>query len=700
MNERLNEAASYALLEKYGIGVPAHRLARDRAGAVTAARAVGYPVVVKVVSPEIVHKSDVGGVVTGVVDEIGVMAAYEQVRTAAAAVPDAHFEGAIVEEHLPHGQEFLIGGTTDPAFGKVLTVGTGGTLVELLRDVSFRVLPIDEAGAQAMVRELRSYALVKGYRGAPPLDEEALIGAVLAAARLFEHEAIVEFDINPLVLYADGAVAVDAGVVTSTPEVTQMFETAPFTLPEPRTIAVVGASTDPAKVGYAVMRNLLGFDGRLCPVNPHREQVLGLQAYPTVRAIRGEVDLAVVAVRAPLVPGVIEACGEKGVPLAVVISAGFGETGEAGQRLEDETRAMARKYGMRLLGPNCLGLMLPHLGINATFDPIAPKKGHLGFLSQSGAVITTIVDWSVMTETGFSAVVSVGNQADLGFADLLPAVAAAPETRAAILYVEEVKDGRRFLEAARQVTGTVPVIAVKSGSSAKGRAAASSHTGSLAGSFEVYSAAFRQAGILHAGSIEEAFQLGELLASEGYPQGERAYVISGAGGFAVLASDFAERHGVSLQTIPDDILRDLDAVLPSLWNRANPMDIVGDGGAGRYARVFDVMIEHQDAWDIAFVVTVPSAVLNPIEIAHEIVRFSRKTGKMVVPCLLGGETMQGAVRVLKNHCIPNFPEIEDAFRAVGTVLRSGRRGSGGRPACDRHGERARFRTAPLPPPPR
>ncbi|QSZ68203.1 CoA-binding protein [Methanofollis aquaemaris] len=682
MRERLDEAAGYALLEKYGIGVPAHRLARDRAEAVAAARAIGYPVVVKVVSPEIVHKSDVGGVVTGVADRIGVMAAYEQVRTAAAAVPDARFEGVIVEEHLPPGREFLIGGTTDSAFGKVLTVGTGGTLVELLRDVSFRVLPIDEAGVRAMVRELRSYPLVKGYRGSLPLDEEALVRAVLAAARLFEHEAVVEFDINPLVLYADGAAAVDARVIAGTPEVTQMPEKVQFSFPDPRTIAVVGASADPTKVGYAVMRNLLGFDGRLCPVNPHREQVLGLPAYPSVGAVPGEVDLAVVAVRASLVPGVVRDCGEKGVPLAVVISAGFGETGDVGQRLEDETSAAARKYGMRLLGPNCLGLMLPHLGINATFDPISPQKGHLGFLSQSGAVITTVVDWSVMTGTGFSAVVSVGNQADLSFTDLLPAVAADPATRAMILYVEEVKEGRRFLEAARQVADTVPVIAVKSGASAKGRAAASSHTGSLAGSFEVYSAAFRQAGILQAGSIEEAFQIGELLASEGYPQGERAYVVSGAGGFAVLASDYAERHGVALQTIPDDILRDLDAVLPPIWNRSNPMDIVGDGGAGRYARVFDVMIEHQDAWDIAFVVTVPSAVLNPIEIAHEIVRFSGKTGKMVVPCLLGGETMRGAVRVLKNHCIPNFPEIEDAFRAVGTVLRSGRRGRGALPACD------------------
>lgn len=686
MTRRLGEAEGYALLARYGIPVPRHAVAGDREGAADAADAIGYPVVIKVVSPEIIHKSDAGGVRTGVRSREEAMEAYDAILAAVSERrPGATIEGVIVEEEVRWGREFIVGGVTDPAFGKVLTFGSGGVLVELLRDVGFSVLPAGEERIREMVRGIRGYPLIKGYRGMPPLDEEALVASVAGAARMFmEEERVAEFDINPLVLREEGACAVDARVICleERPVKAEIREIRPFVLPAPGSVAVIGASPEPGKVGYALTRNLLSFPGKFWPVNPKHATVLGRTAYPSVLAVPEKVDVAVVAVPAPVVPAVLEACAEKGVPLAVIISAGFSESGAEGREREEEVKRIAATTGTRVLGPNCLGIMLPAEKINATFDPIAPKTGHIGFLSQSGAVITTIADWSVPAGIGFSAVVSVGNQADLGFADLLPALAAVPGTQAVILYVEEVRDGRRFLDAAKAVTPEVPVIAVKSGASERGKAAASSHTGSLAGSYAVYAAAFREAGILLAGSLEEAFQLGELLASEGYPTGDRCVVISGAGGFAVLAADYAEKHGVPLPPLPAAILDALDAFLPPIWNRANPMDIIGDGGAARFARVFDVMIAHQDLWDVACVVSVPSAVLNPVELAHEIVRFSGNTRKMVVCCLLGGESMKGAVRILKDHCIPNFPEIEDAFRAVGTVLASGRRGSGAAPPCD------------------
>jgi len=686
MARRLSEAEGYALLVKYGIRVPKHEVAASRADVGAIAERIGYPVVLKVVSPDIVHKSDVGGVRTGIQGRYEAENTYDAIlASVAAADPGTAIAGVIVEEELPQGLEFIVGGTTDPAFGKVIAVGAGGVLVELLEDTAFALAPVSGERAREMVRGLKAHRLVRGYRGAPPLDEEALVEAVLAASRLFTGEEIGEFDINPLILYETGACAVDARFISGgTPEAPRE-ERAPFTLPAPGGIAVVGASSDPAKIGYAILRNLLHFRGRVFPVNPKYGRVLGVPAYPSVRDIPGEVEMAVIAVPAPFVAGIVEECGERGIGLAVIVSAGFRETGDEGRRREEEVIRAARAHGVRVLGPNCLGIMLPHLGINATFDPISPKPGHIGFLSQSGAVITTVADWSVQAGVGFSAVVSVGNQADLGFPDLLQAVAGDPKTRAVILYVEEIRDGRRFYEAAKAVTERLPVIAVKSGASEKGKAAASSHTGSLAGSHAVYAAAFQEAGVILAGSLEEAFQVGELLASEGYPGGNRCVVISGAGGFAVLASDYAEKYGVSLPTLPEEICRELDAFLPPLWNRANPMDIIGDGGAGRYAKVFDVLIEHQEVWDIAVVVTVPSAVLNPVEIAHEIVRFSKKTGKMVVASLLGGESMGAAVRILKDNCLPNFPEIEDAFRAIGSALSLPARERGARPACERRG---------------
>ncbi|MDK2974550.1 MAG: acetyltransferase [Methanofollis sp.] len=690
MTRQLGEAEGYALLAKYGIRVPNHAVAASREEAGARAEAIGYPVVLKVVSPDIVHKSDAGGVKTGVKDRSEAEEAYDAILAAiAAARPGAAVRGVIVEEELPPGREFIIGGTTDPAFGRVIAVGAGGVLVELLDDTAFSLVPVSEERIRESIRGLKAHALIRGYRGARPLDEDALVQAVQAAARLFaEEDEVGEFDINPLILYEKGACAVDARFITGrTPQIMKEARP-PFAFPAPRSIAVVGASSDPKKIGYAIMRNLLHFSGQVFPVNPKHARVLGVPAYASVREIPADVDMAVIAVPAPLVAGIVDECGERGIGLVVIVSAGFRESGDEGAVREKEVIRAAQAHDIRVLGPNCLGIMLPHLGINATFDSISPKAGHLGFLSQSGAVITMVADWSVQAGVGFSAVVSVGNQADLDFSDLLAAIADDPQTRAVILYIEEIRDGRRFLGVAGSVTGRLPVIAVKSGASAKGKAAASSHTGSLAGSYAVYAAAFREAGVILAGSLEEAFQIGELLASEGYPGGDRCFVISGAGGFAVLASDYAEKYGVSLPPLPDVIRRELDALLPPIWNRANPMDIIGDGGAERYAKVFDIMIEHQEAWDIAVVVTVPSAVLNPVEMAHEIVRFSKKTGKMVVCSLLGGETMGAAVRILKDNCLPNFPEIEDAFRAIGSALAVQKQGAEMGPACDREeGER-------------
>ena len=321
------------------------------------------------------------------------------------------------------------------------------------------------------------------------------------------------------------------------------------------------------------------------------------------------------------------------------------------------------------MGPNCLGLMLPHQGINTTFDPISPKPGKIAFISQSGAIISTIVDWSLPEEIGFSAVISIGNQADLSFEDFLVYAGDDPHTRAIILYIEEIKNGKRFMEIASGITAKKPVVAIKSGSSRIGQLTAASHTGSLSGSFEVYQAAFWESGIIPVRSMREAFQTAELLSSEGYPKGIRAIVISNAGGFAVLSSDYAEMFGIELVDFPQAILTELDAILPADWNRRNPVDMVGDASADRFARTFDVMIKNQDLWDIAFVISVPSAISDPVRVANELVRFSKSTHKMIVGCMIGGDSMKTPLRILRDAGIPNFPDLEDAFKAVGNICR-------------------------------
>ncbi|NLA38563.1 MAG: CoA-binding protein, partial [Methanomicrobiales archaeon] len=454
-----------------------------------------------------------------------------------------------------------------------------------------------------------------------------------------------------------------------TPGAARLSIQAPAEIFYPSSIAVIGASASPQKVGYSILRNLLTYPGALYPVNPTRKELFGREAYPSVMDIPGPVDWAVIAVPARLVPSVMEDCGKKGVRLAVIVTAGFREIGKDGAALEEEVVEIARRHGIRITGPNCLGVMMPHQRLNATFDPVSPRAGGVAFVSQSGAVITTVVDWSLPEEFGFSSVISVGNQADLGFEHYLRFAEQDPSTRAIALYIEEIQDGRGFMQIVRQVADKKPVVAVKSGSSRKGMAAASSHTGSLAGSYDVYVAAFKQAGVIPARTLRDAFNLAELLANEGYPHGNRAIAITSAGGFAVLASDYAEAHGVDMVDLPEEVFNELNAFLPPYWNRANPMDIIGDADATRFATLFDVLIRHQDFWDIAFVIAGPTTLADPAHIANEMVRFSRNTDKMVVGCMLGGDSIRSGLRILRNCRIPNFSELEDAFKAVGSILR-------------------------------
>jgi len=668
----IREAEGYELLKKCGIPVPRYEIARSALEAAGAADRIGYPVVLKIISRQIVHKSDAIGVITGVGNAAQAREAYDSIlKSAARSTPAAVIEGVMVEQQLPPGLEMIIGGKTDPAFGKVLTVGIGGTLVELLRDVETRVLPIDKNEIVSMIHGLQGYPLISGYRNEPARDEQALVAMIEAIASLFlSRPDISEFDINPLILYGKGGCAVDARIYMGEsphPEPTQTGKQAISGLLTVKSIAVVGASPEPSKVGYAIVRNLLTFPGSLYPVNPKHPMILGRKTYPALGSIPGEVDIAVVSVPARIVPQIVQEAGVKGIPLVIIISSGFRESGPEGRLLEQQVMSIATRYGIRIMGPNCLGLMLPLQGINTTFDPVSPRPGKIAFISQSGAIITTIVDWSLPEEIGFSAVVSVGNQADLTFEDFIQYAGSDPDTKAIILYIEQIHDGKRFMDIVRTITPKKPIVAIKSGASKIGQKAASSHTGSLAGSNEVYLAAFRQTGVIPVQSIREAFQAAELLASEGYPKGVRAVVITNAGGFAVLSSDYAERFGIDLIEFPKEIVADLNAVLPADWSRENPIDMVGDSSAERYARTFDVMIKNQDLWDVAFVIAVPSAISDPLRVANELVRFSKHTHKMIVGCMIGGDSMKTPLRILRDANIPNFPDLEDAFRAVGNI---------------------------------
>ncbi|MDO8842454.1 acetate--CoA ligase family protein, partial [Methanocalculus sp.] len=398
------------------------------------------------------------------------------------------------------------------------------------------------------------------------------------------------------------------------------------------------------------------------------EQILGRKSFSRITDIPGQVDMVVIAVPAKVVPSIIHDCVEKGVLTAVIISFGFRESGEEGRRLEEEIISIAQSGGVRIVGPNSLGIMVPPKQINTTFNNNSAIPGPFGFISQSGALITTIVDWSVFEDIGFSAVISAGNQSDIGFVDYIDLLADDEETKVIILYIEEIREGRRFLETVSRISWHKPVIAIKAGSSRIGRAAAASHTGSLAGDYQTYRAAFRQAGVVPADSIRSAFQIGGILSGQGYPGGKRAVIVTSAGGFAVLSSDYAERNGIDLVPLPQSVHTAMDLILPPGWSGRNPIDMIGDSTAGRFARVFDILLQDQSFWDIAVIISAPTAIADPKQVAFEIVRFSEHTKNMVLAAFPGGDSVRPGIPVLRRGGVPVFSEVEDLFRSIGEVI--------------------------------
>ncbi len=667
-------AEGYQLLEKYGIPHPSYGLAKSEEDAGRIAEKLNFPVVMKVISSDIIHKSDAGGVVLDINSAEEAREAYLRIiQNSLSAVPGALIEGVIVEEAAHPGLEIIVGGKTDHAFGKVLTFGIGGTNVSIYRDVSFGILPITPEKAKNMIHGIRARMLIEGYRGSKPKDEGAMVGILIKAATMFEETpGLSEFDINPLRLYENGACAIDTAFIFddsnsfSGPEEYTVPDTGIFS---PSSIALVGASDKPGKIGSTITLKLAEFGGVFYPVNPSDEEVWGMKTYPSVSSIPGDVDMAVIAVPAAIVPGIVEECGKKGVRLAVIISAGFKETGEAGAKLEEIVAGSGKKYGMRITGPNCLGLINPYEGYDTTFLPMTPMPGNIAFISQSGALLNAVIDWSISYGLGFSLVASVGNQCDLKFVDYLIWAGSDENTRAIIMYVEDVGDGRRFMQLVSEISPLKPVVVIKSGSSEKGHIAAVSHTGSLAGSHEIYLEAFRECGAIFASNIEDAFYSAEFLAHrKRYPKGSRVVVVTNAGGFAVLSSDYAEKYGLNIVDLPPEVKEEFDGFLPSYWSRRNPVDIVGDAGIERFTGAFDLLCKYDEFWDICVLITIPSNNIPFEKFADEVIRMTKDTDKRVVPVLVGGEELKRGRDLLTGAGIPSFDEPETAFRVMGGIV--------------------------------
>ncbi len=431
----------------------------------------------------------------------------------------------------------------------------------------------------------------------------------------------------------------------------------------PESVAVIGATEAAGSVGRTLLWNLISspFGGTVYPVNPKRSQVLGIKAYPAIGDIPEKVDLAVIITPAHTVPGIVGECVDAGVKGVVVISAGFKECGEAGVQMEKEIMAQLRRGRTRLVGPNCLGVMSPLSGLNATFARTCAQPGNVAFISQSGALCTAILDWSLHEHVGFSAFVSVGSMLDVDWGDLIDHLGDDPNTHSIILYMESVGDPRAFLSAAREVALSKPIIVIKAGRTEAAARAAASHTGALAGSDEVLEAAFRRSGILRVGSIADLFSMAEVLAKQPRPKGPRLAILTNAGGPGVLATDALSIHGGELAVLSDETIESLNGILPPHWSHNNPVDILGDAGSDRYAKAVEIVAQDPNA-DGLLVILAPQAMTDPSDTAEKLKRFSKLKGKPILASWMGGAEVLAGQEILNRANIPTFPYPDAAVR--------------------------------------
>ncbi len=441
----------------------------------------------------------------------------------------------------------------------------------------------------------------------------------------------------------------------------------------PKNVAMIGATENPGSVGRTTMWNLMStpFGGAIFPVNPKRTSVLGIKAYPSVKEIPAEVDLAVVTTPAKFIPGIIRECGEAGIKAAVVISAGFKEAGEEGKRLERELLAEAAKANMRIIGPNCLGVMIPPSGLNATFASCMARPGNVGFLSQSGALCTAVLDWSMQEMVGFSAFMSIGSMADVGWGDLIYYLGNDPKTRSILVYMESVGDARSFLSAAREVAMNKPIIVIKAGRTAAGSKAAASHTGSLTGSDDVLDVAFMRSGVLRVNNISDLFYMAEVLAKQPRPKGPRLTVLTNAGGPGVLAADSLLLGGGELAEISEQTIAELNQILPSAWSHSNPIDILGDAEPERYAKALEIAAKDTNS-DGMLVILTPQAMTDATRTAEQLRPYAKLGDKPVLASWMGGTDVAAGEHILNNAGIPTYAYPDTAARLYNYMWRYAR----------------------------
>ncbi len=655
--------------DTYGIPLPKEALAKSPGEAAERAASIGFPVVMKIVSADILHKTDAGGVIVGVKSAAEAQTAYATILDNAKRYKaDARIEGVQIQQMLPSGAtETIVGAITDPSFGKLIAFGLGGILVEVLKDITFRLAPVAKPDALAMLDGIKAKEVLNGVRGGDPVNREALANVISAVSALLkDFPEINELDLNPVFATKSSAIAVDARIVCHFAEPAQRYRpkqdeilAAMNRIFHPKAVAVVGASAEAGKIGNSVMKNLIngGYKGTIVPVHPKAAEILGIKAYKSVLDYPGDIDVAVFAVPAHLCNAAMDETGRKKIPGAVMIPSGFAETNN--QPLQDELLATARKHNIRIMGPNIYGFYYTPENLCATFCTAFDVKGKAALSSQSGGVGMSIIGFARSTKMGVSAIVGLGNKSDLDEDDLLTFFEQDPNTQAIAMHCEDLKDGRSFAEVASRVSKKKPIIMLKAGRTAYGASAAASHTGALAGNDKIYDDVLREAGVIRAPSLRSMLEYARGLQVLPTPKGENVVIITGAGGSGVLLSDACFDNGLQLMKMPADLDAAFRKFIPPFGAAGNPVDITGGEPPKTYQNTIRLGLEDPriHALILGYWHTIVTPPMVFAELVGEVVEEFRAKGidKPVAASLVGDVQVEEACQYLYDRRIVAYP---------------------------------------------
>ncbi|OPY54180.1 MAG: succinyl-CoA synthetase subunit alpha [Methanosaeta sp. PtaU1.Bin060] len=669
----LMEHESKAILEGFGISTTGSRVARSEEEAVDIFQSIGAPVALKVLSPDVVHKSDAGGVKLDVKSAAEVRAAFREISS---AFQGKKLAGISVQRMAKPGIEAIVGVTQDATFGPMLMFGLGGVFVEVLKDVSFRSIPITESDADEMIEEIKGSVLLRGFRG-HSADIQALKRLMLLISDIVvKNPQISEMDLNPVFLYPDGYTVVDARIILGEPRPAQpSAKHAPeasdlHDLFYPKSVAVIGASATPGKLGWNVFTNLVTheFKGRLYPINPKADQIYGIRAYPRISDVPEPVDVAIILVSAGMTPEVVEECCECGVRYIVVESAGFAELGLAGKEIELQMKEIADKYGVRLLGPNCSGIINTHCSMVQSIGLVdALSKGNIGLISQAGVCAAGML-WGLRHIMDFGIIATIGNKLDINETDILETVSTDENIDVICMYLESVKAGRRFIDSASRITLQKPIVVLKSGRTEAGKKAVASHTASLAGNDQIFSEVFRQSGIIRARDYEHMFNLARAISKQPLPDREGVFIITYAGSLGVIAADAITDNGLQLADLEPELKDRLKELLPDYVGGMNPVDYTFSQNAEVVKKTIEIGVESEEVG--SFIVVLQAEILESYVESLKGIDFK---GKPIIACVAGKEFAMPEVIKMEKAGIPVFSTPEEVADALAIMHRHERR---------------------------